>query len=220
MDQPKLWRLGAFTLIELLVVIAIIAILAALLLPALALSKARANQAQCLSNLRQVGLGFRLWADSNDNKFPWVVPMDAGGTRDTDDWTEHCRVCSNEFMTSKILYCPSDREKRMESRWEMLNGSRHISLFVGLDAEEGKPETVLSGDRNVRGGDGSQDLCWKKGMSMEAYWENKIHVNKGNIGLADGSAQQTKNASLQEQISAALQAGSRTVTFSRPRGPI
>src|SRR5256885_12723190 len=61
----------AFSLIELLVVIAIIALLAALLLPALAGAKAAGPKANCNSNLRQIGLAIHAYANDNDGKIPY-----------------------------------------------------------------------------------------------------------------------------------------------------
>ena len=67
-NQPRRFRLqAAFTLIELLVVIGIIAILAALLLPALSKAKARAQRLQCTSQMKQLGLGIHLWVDDHQD---------------------------------------------------------------------------------------------------------------------------------------------------------
>ncbi|PYJ00292.1 MAG: hypothetical protein DME25_21065 [Verrucomicrobia bacterium] len=102
MNQIRKTRMTAFTLIELLVVIAIIAILAGLLLPALAKAKAKAQRINCVSNLKQIGLAFRMWSNDHGEKFPWQVdgPPKGDGTRDPSSLApmtvlDHYRAISN-----------------------------------------------------------------------------------------------------------------------------
>ena len=67
-----------FTLVELLVVIGIIALLIALLLPALGRARESANQVVCLSNLRQLGMSFVMYANQNQGRFPGASPQTSG----------------------------------------------------------------------------------------------------------------------------------------------
>src|SRR5436190_24235401 len=96
---------GAFTLIELLVVIAIIAILAAMLLPALATAKEQGRKTRCTSNLRQIIYSTLLYTDDNKGFLPAGFMVQASGA--TASWDELVKPYGTP---TNLLICPSNRQ--------------------------------------------------------------------------------------------------------------
>ena len=139
----------AFTLIELLVVIAIIAILAAMLLPALSSAKQRAQTAECLSNLHQIGLGMRMYADDSRGLYPESGGVIRWGQIDptTHNYSWLQQLVSYVVNTN-VYQCPSVRRPG----FDYFNGSRAAYIATGVDASVNSSAIrfptayVLSGD--------------------------------------------------------------------------
>lgn len=193
------WR--GFTLVELLVIVATLVLLAACLLPALAVAKAKSKRINCASNLKQVGMSFRIWP-GNRPYYQMRVPAHEGGTMEWvaggEAWP-HFLVMSNELNTPYILVCPADQRTRAAS-WATLSRT-NVSYFVGVDAEETQPQMFLSGDSNLEvGGKPVSPGLLNLRTNIAVGWTAARHVRQGNVALADGSVQQYSSTKLREAL--------------------
>jgi prepilin-type N-terminal cleavage/methylation domain-containing protein len=232
----------AFTLIELLVVIAIIAILAALLLSALAAAKRKAQRINCVSNIKQVGIAFRLWEGDNGDRYPMAVSTlyngakekiytqnnSGGGAPTTYGLTNVFVVMSNELSTPKILFCPSDSVRSATTNFTVLaNDNQNMSYFVCGDAAETYPQMILDGDRNIgimttpnvpALTTNVTGVQWITG-TWWAWTTADMHLRVGNIGMADGSSQQTTVSGLQTALGTATNGAATTSPwYNFPQG--
>jgi len=190
-----------FTLVGLIIIVAVLAILAAMLLPALASAKRKAKRINCVNNLKQDGLAFRLWEGDNGDKYPMAVSTNKNGTMEyAEDGNafRHFQVMSNELSTPKILVCPADDRIPAANFAKLKN--QNVSYFVGLDAEETRPQMLLTGDRNVTNGLSPVRSVLELRPEIPAGWTEDLHKEQGNVGLADGSVQQVFMPGLQPML--------------------
>ena len=203
--------ISAFTKLDMMIVIStlvMIAILAVYLQRRGGFTRARSSRLNCTSNLKQIGLGFRMWSNDHGELFPWQVPIANGGTEELAHLPYaflHYLAASNELNSPKILKCPDDAGRTRASAFDE---PLHLSLsyFAGLNANETKPATILAGDRNVST-NGSPMVGFLTVQDLNQLQVTPgLHQTHVNVGLADGSVAQLKPADLRKTAGAEMKA--------------
>ncbi|HEU5396239.1 MAG TPA: prepilin-type N-terminal cleavage/methylation domain-containing protein [Verrucomicrobiae bacterium] len=203
MKFPQKAQNHGMTLFEVLLVIACIAILAALLLPALAAAKVKRARINCVSNLNQIALALKAWEGDHYDKFP----VQFAATNDLElkrlaegrsvwPW----QVCSNELNSTKIFVCPEDTLHFPATRFESLTGS-NISYFLNLDISDVYPNMIMAGDDNLLLNDHPvQSRIMVPTARDMVKWDRTRHNGCGNVSMADGSVQQWTSTMLANAI--------------------
>jgi hypothetical protein len=195
----------AMTLVEALVVICVLFFLFIILatIPEMG-AKANSQRIACVNNLKQIGLAYRIWEGDHGDKYPMSVSVTNGGAMEfaaTGNVTAIFQVMSNELSTPKILFCPADERRSDTTNFSTGFSAQNISYFIGLDADETNPQTLLSGDDNFEiGGAPVQSGLLLISSNAPIAWSAARHKFFGNLLLSDGSVMQSTQSELKRLI--------------------
>jgi hypothetical protein len=199
----------AFSRVDLLmVVITALALgIFALLIPQTTKGDSRriVRRITCSTNLRQIGIASREWADQHGSNFVWQTSMTNAGApalTASEMILAGFLVMTNELRSPKILTCPSDKLRQKANSFADLS-QKNISYFIALDCPFEMPQAILAGDRNVEqtNANRSPRIVIPPGTRV-AWTAKELHQNAGNLLLADGSSQQVSQVGLAKQIQA------------------
>jgi prepilin-type processing-associated H-X9-DG protein/prepilin-type N-terminal cleavage/methylation domain-containing protein len=186
-------RSNAFTLVELLVVIGIIALLISILLPALNRVRASAVAVQCLSNLRQVGVGFRAYAETFNGWLPSTrgfQPSDPANSSSSPLWLRAAEVWPDLLMETRFL--PDNRSPDTIARYGGSNGPISESVVAWPNAFScpgaGLPELGFTGGSGIAYSPGVATTRFAYGMRSGDQDFFKRNGNVENWALLDGRA--------------------------------
>ncbi len=198
-------EISGLTLIELLVVICVIAVLAAMLLPATTGNgHKRSTVIMCLSNQRQIAIGFIMWNSDHGDKFPWQVSTTNNGTMESADWgydAPNFNAATNYIKNPSVFKCPTDDAKIPATNNVQLH-NQNISYFVGLDASTNATASILTGDRHLQ----SSGKPVKPGLFVysNSYfmdWTLELHgksstTSMGVLSFIDGHCEMVRGINL------------------------
>jgi prepilin-type N-terminal cleavage/methylation domain-containing protein/prepilin-type processing-associated H-X9-DG protein len=190
----------AFTLVELVLVIAIITILISLLLPAFAKARLRGDRIQCVNNLKEIGIGFHLFANDHRGLLPMEISARDGGSLEFvpgGNAFKHFQALSNELIHPKLLICPVDTRSKAET-WSAL-GNSNLSYFVSPDAKLNIWLSLFAGDRNISASPTELNNVLQMTYT-NAQWTTNLHNAKGNLLFGDGRVLQANNEQLREAL--------------------
>ena len=194
----------AFTLIELLVVIAIIAILAAMLLPALARAKESGKRIACLNNLRQLSLSAQMYVSENQGSYPPRSTTDRWPNRFYDNYGKNLKLllCTTE-ATIPVSNGSSNSNNVADAapRSYFINGWNDYfdGMTNGVSLKENvivhPSDTIVLGEKASDHGDYYMDLLENGGNDFSGILDQARHDGKSgsNYAFADGSARYLKN---------------------------
>ena len=156
-----------------------------------------------------------MWSNDHGEKFPWDVAAGGadGGTKEfagSGEAWRHFQAISNEVTTPKVFVCGTDTERKRVANWDSFTNNSHLSYFAGLDANETKPQTILSGDRNLAVSNKLLKGVVTLTPDTSLEWTTSIHNKQGNLALADGSAMQATAQILNMQLQAASRSATQT----------
>lgn len=185
-------RKNAFAVLEALIVIVVAFFLFLALVPCLFKSRSKAVQIDCVNNLKQVALSFRMWGGDNGDVYPMAFKTnDFNGPTyaNSRQMFIYFQVMSNELNTPKVLVCPSDKRRSAAVNFASDFDASKVSYFVGLDSDETRPQSLLAGDRNLTNGLAPRNGVLEITANNPIGWTKDIHQFSGDVALGDGSVQ-------------------------------